>query len=435
MTTEIAIMNKSAVALAADSAVTISTRSPHRNGQKILNSANKLFSLSKYAPIGLMIYGNASMLGIPWETIVKMYRKKLGQKQFNYCIDYCNDFFSFLDKFDVSEELQEQYVAMGAFGLFQQIKDELDKWAETQISQNKHVTPNIVKAKLKDLISEKYKEFLEYGKQSVFSSSKRSGLRKKYNAIIKEIAKKVFEKHPLTELQHSNLLTIAINAASIGPMDQSGVVIAGFGTKELFPSCYSFDVAAVFAGKTVKRDGRKQNITNDNSAVIIPFAQSDDVKTFMEGIGPMLELFLKNVFYKIMTQTLPDRLRNDIGDKLELNEKEKNEFRKITSQMCKGACDEAFMELRKQQQRYYIDPVVQATGFLNVSELVAMAETLVNLVSFRKQVSMESETVGGPIDVATITKGDGLVWIKRKHYFPPELNHHFFGRYFEEVKL
>jgi len=51
-----------------------------------------------------------------------------------------------------------------------------------------------------------------------------------------------------------------------------------------------------------------------------------------------------------------------------------------------------------------------------------MAESLVNLTKFKRRVSKEQETVGGPIDVAVITKGDGFVWIKRKHYFQPELN-------------
>jgi hypothetical protein len=39
------------------------------------------------------------------------------------------------------------------------------------------------------------------------------------------------------------------------------------------------------------------------------------------------------------------------------------------------------------------------------------------------------ETVAGPIDVAVISKGDGFIWIKRKHYFSPELNPHFQGLY------
>jgi hypothetical protein len=44
MTSEIAILNKSAIALAADSAVTVS--GGLINGVKINNSVNKLFALS-----------------------------------------------------------------------------------------------------------------------------------------------------------------------------------------------------------------------------------------------------------------------------------------------------------------------------------------------------------------------------------------------------
>jgi hypothetical protein len=63
-----------------------------------------------------------------------------------------------------------------------------------------------------------------------------------------------------------------------------------------------------------------------------------------------------------------------------------------------------------------------------------MAESLVNLTKFRRRVSTERETVGGPIDVAIITKGDGFVWVKRKHYFDPKLNPRTMGRYLKEAE-
>ena len=59
-----------------------------------------------------------------------------------------------------------------------------------------------------------------------------------------------------------------------------------------------------------------------------------------------------------------------------------------------------------------------------------MAESLVNLASFKQRVTLDDETVGGPIDVAVISKGDGFIWIKRKHYFKPELNLGFIENYF-----
>jgi len=65
------------------------------------------------------------------------------------------------------------------------------------------------------------------------------------------------------------------------------------------------------------------------------------------------------------------------------------------------------------------------------SELASLAEALVNLTSLKRKVSLDVETVGGPVDVAVISKGDGLIWIQRKHYFKSELNHQFFANYFD----
>jgi hypothetical protein len=57
-----------------------------------------------------------------------------------------------------------------------------------------------------------------------------------------------------------------------------------------------------------------------------------------------------------------------------------------------------------------------------------MAESLMSISSFKRRVTKDKEKVGGPIDVAVITKGDGFIWIKRKHYFSKELNPYFFNR-------
>ena len=78
MTTEVVVMNTLALAMAADSAVT----SNLPRGPKIYNTANKIFALSKYAPIGVMVYEDGQFLQLPWETIIKVYRHYLGNKKF-----------------------------------------------------------------------------------------------------------------------------------------------------------------------------------------------------------------------------------------------------------------------------------------------------------------------------------------------------------------
>jgi hypothetical protein len=64
-------------------------------------------------------------------------------------------------------------------------------------------------------------------------------------------------------------------------------------------------------------------------------------------------------------------------------------------------------------------------GVLRVDEMAELAETLINLQSLKEQVTKNSETVGGPVDVAIITKSEGLLWAKRKHFFDIDLNSRF----------
>ena len=79
-------------------------------------------------------------------------------------------------------------------------------------------------------------------------------------------------------------------------------------------------------------------------------------------------------------------------------------------------------------QKKHSDPIMSIVSMLPKEELAEMAETLVSLTSFKRRMTPEAETVGGPIDVAVISKGDGLVWVKRKHYFDRNLNLRYFER-------
>jgi hypothetical protein len=63
-------------------------------------------------------------------------------------------------------------------------------------------------------------------------------------------------------------------------------------------------------------------------------------------------------------------------------------------------------------------------------ELESLAEELINITSVKRKFSSGTESVGGPIDVAIISRIDGFVWIGRKHYFQPNLNPRYFHRKF-----
>ena len=66
---------------------------------------------------------------------------------------------------------------------------------------------------------------------------------------------------------------------------------------------------------------------------------------------------------------------------------------------------------------------------LSKEDLAELAESLIYLTYLKRRMSGSEESVGGPIDVAIITKGDGFIWIKRKHYFDIKLNQDFTLKY------
>jgi len=93
MTAQVMVMNSSGIAIASDSAVT-----GMMSGQpKIFTSADKLFALSNKAPIGILIYNSASITGVPWETVIKVYRSELGDTSFGTVVEYGENFLEWLN--------------------------------------------------------------------------------------------------------------------------------------------------------------------------------------------------------------------------------------------------------------------------------------------------------------------------------------------------
>jgi hypothetical protein len=88
MTAEMAVLNRLAVALAADSAVTIG----RDESTKIFQSENKLFKLSSRKPIGLLIYNDNEFFGVPWKLIVKDFRLENGDDSRQTVFDWFTDF-------------------------------------------------------------------------------------------------------------------------------------------------------------------------------------------------------------------------------------------------------------------------------------------------------------------------------------------------------
>jgi hypothetical protein len=419
MTAEVAIANSSAIALAADCAVTI-------GDQKIYNSALKLFSLSKVAPVGVMVYGNADLIDVPWETLIKAHRKKLGGNTFEKLEDYANSLLSFLQESPVlfSEDTQQRWLRGNVAGYYALIRDELFKQVQSVITEKGEVKSDEASEILLTLVASHQTELVNRDFAEGFDDSHSDQIRTKYAADFAEIQDEVFEAFPVTPEASSLLNDIGclIHTKQVFSMGVSGLVIAGYGEDEIYPVIVTYDVEGVILGKLKYRKNMDKchSITSANQCRIIAFAQEDMVLTFMNGINPQVLLFLQSYLEHIFAR-LPELLDDKNIDKAKFNDD--------TNKLLESFWEMLWTHLNQEQA----SPVLRMVTVLPKDELAAMAEALVNLTAFKRRITESRETVGGPIDVAVISKGDGFIWVKRKHYFPPELNQHFFANYFRGI--
>lgn len=145
------------------------------------------------------------------------------------------------------------------------------------------------------------------------------------------------------------------------------------------------------------------------------------VIAFMEGIHPK--------YYSILfkgPENLLEGLGKIIPEIAEIKTLGKAKLKSVIlklKEFNKGILEEYQKTLRKYRQEEHIGPIMNAVSYLPKQELAEMAESFVRLVALKRRMSVrEVETVGGPIDVAVISKADGFVWIKHKSYFKQELN-------------
>ena len=256
----------------------------------------------------------------------------------------------------------------------------------------------------------------------------------KYGKNIEELKKEVFEELSISKRLYARLEEIATSLfckfrEDVASDSTSKIVIAGFGEKDIFPSLKSLGVEGVVNNKLTYKETSSAEISFENSAMIMPFAQREMVDTFMEGIDPQYrflnEIYISEMFEEY-TELITESIKKYIHEeKQKLKAKLKKINRKILVDYQK--------KLKNHRKKTYTAPVMSVVSMLPKDELAAMAESLVNLTSFKRKVTFETETVGGPIDVAVISKGDGFIWVKRKHYFKPELNPQFFANYYRKV--
>jgi hypothetical protein len=415
MTAEIAVMNRLAIALASDSAAT----SLHGNVAKIFN-ADKLFQLDWTGPVAVMFYQSSTFLGIPWEIVVKQFRAARSAER-AWLKEYANDLLAFLTSNElVSDQFIDNHFWTVCRGTIREVLGQAKALEQEHGGDQLEHCKAVVNKALEHL---KNRDFLSpMGEGTVVE------LRQRYGAELVNLVTDSFKKlgPPDSELTERMADVLLLFMTKDVPHEFTGAVIAGYGTAELFPGFIEFTIEGVVYPRILRyRKVQEKGISLETRARIVPFAQAEMVQSFMEGVDPKFKENAITGFTRLL-EKLTDLMISKCPTPK--TEDEKTEFSNVIKKAMQTASSELAAELTKYSQKFHVRPIMDAVALLPKDQLAVMAETLVNLTSFKRRMSKDLETVGGPIDVAVISKGDGFVWIKRKHYFDTELNPRYLNR-------
>jgi hypothetical protein len=414
-------MNREAVALAADSAVTM-------RGEKVFFSANKIFSLSKYAPVAAMIYGNYGLMGIPWEPVIKAFRADLGSTKYKTISRYAAELLKFVQSHRgfFSASLCDASCENHLFEFFRFLFGQMVDQKKTRTKAKANSQPD-----LKDIefITDYFFDFWRKAKPLSGVTKKTIGrLRKKQGKFISMKLDEMFHAGPRPpqrvrkKIEDMSIMSLVKCPPEFSWPSLTGLVVSGFGESELFPALSHCSLHGIFDGNLHYRIEGEDQIGVSGDSLIFPFAQPQMIFSFMEGVDPGYQQVVEEETTALINQ-YPRAVIERCGF---LSDKDKQRIVSAFSGVqdkIRGGFLGALATFRKQK---FVDETLGLIAVVPKIELATLAESLINLTSLRRKISLDSETVGGPVDVALISKGDGLIWIKRKHYFDPSLNRHFF---------
>ncbi|MEZ5893498.1 MAG: hypothetical protein R3C58_10225 [Parvularculaceae bacterium] len=423
MTSEVVLMNRQAVAMAADSAVTIS-------GERYLktyNSADKLFPLVDGQPVAVMIYNNAEIMSTPWETVISLYREQARGRALDSVAAYADDFMEFLsgnpDLFPADHQDTEFFKVVAV--VFTVLAEEFDyqvlKFRESHAGARDHVSSifEFVVGQL-HMDYQRCPDDSPRGELSCFPKGMGEQVRRRYGGEIDQLIASLLaslkNEHPsltVSEETRGRLREIAVFAVTKDAFFEhyTGVVFAGFGAKEKFPSMRSYLASSVILGILKRKRDRAADIGADSGPVFQPFAQDRMIRTFLTGMDQYLRMFVYTETLKLSTGLVSDI----VGRTPNLTDAQRNAiFRDYSQNNLGAALNEFFRSIDNYQYAVHTRPILRAINSLPKKELGETAASLIKLNSFQQKVMHSVETVGGPIDVAVITRNGGLEWKREK---------------------
>lgn len=402
MSVGVCIINRNGIALAADSAGT------YTGNKMFYNSMNKVFSLSRKYVYGAITYGATTIYNVSIDQVLKEFRTYLDSRE------HISDFFEILPLFEAFINQNSSYYkfdlaeANHCNGL---IKDLVVDWgnkiktvatevdAENKISEILNQLETVMRGSLK---------IDNYDVSAYIKTTYNDYFNMLIGMIVPELNNFPTQKECFWDYI-CNYFNLSLTNETNNYM---GLFFAGYDHCDAFPKFTHIELYRVVGGKIKYRLVENYEESN-NHAQIVPLAQPDVILTFCKGISNRFINYIPQKVESIINSkidALPDTFTID----------QKNALKTSLS----SSKAEIASAINTTIQNDNVKPILDSVQLIPLPEMGFLAESLVNITSLKRTFAIDGnqQTVGGPTDVAVMSKGDGFVWIKRKHYFDKQMN-------------
>lgn len=421
MTAVVGILNKRGAAIAADSAVT------RGRGYKYTKNGNKMVRMSNVVPISVMLTGNGAFLRTQWDIIIRHYRQHRGDvvhKTVEACV---HDFFKYIadNHFFSEQDIVEQHIKDNIQELFKHADQTIDSRLCERDEDGKLKTPKGYQKAFLKILSGYRKRWSIYGVCPQFEDYTPEQFHSFAGNLVEDfLSVKCYEDssmffhgmYPKDVIDaissdfEQTLMTMLTNRRR-----DANLIFTGFGQDQKYPSLVS---ATVFEGfdNRVNYHIRPQDIiciSDETPVAICPFAQTDVVESVLRGVhfdfAKTIQQKHKDVF------SFGGIFAPEEGE--EMPDFNLMEFHRLLSEINVDDLDKKFVKagikyLDKNQKEWE-----KALEDYDLLAMAALAQSLIDLTGFHRILHFEPEGVGGPVDLAVITKNEGFTWLSRKSWY------------------
>jgi hypothetical protein len=412
MTSEIAVMNQRAVALAADSAVTLID-----GGTVVVrNDQRKLYNLVEGRAVGVMFFGVADIMGHPWEHLIEHYQKKVRPKEFAHLGDYAQSFTGMLDnlnEFFPPDRQKDDFKRLLAsvYRYIFHLAQYLRETGEDQTINDAQILAEAISRIWHDY------QFRDDGVPrpdlACFPQGFAAKVAREHAQIIDELIGYGFAPFGLGASAVQQLKEIAVFAVvkDLFLEDVTGLVFAGFGNDDRYPVCVTYLLSAIVLGIVKRGRASVDVIDTEIRSKIRMFADSEVTHAFIRGIDFGLERRVYSTM-RMMLHAVVDEVVEAFPD---ADAARRDQVRKrFKSDLVPQYLDAFRGMIGDYQQQAYINPVLRVLEIAARRELADTARELVSLNVFKKRIMAQKQTVGGAIDVAVISRENGFQWFTKQ---------------------